>query len=320
MKGKYEIKISNNKVGYTLLIERNVTILTGESGIGKSSLVRLIQNYEEYGKKSGVTVKCKKPCRTITSNQDWKDRINKIHNSIIFIDEGKEFLRSQEFAKAIDGSDNYFVLITREGLSQIPYSVDAILSLKETVHRNKRVYSKSYPCYAYLQDFKARISDIDLVITEDTNAGFQMYDAISKRHKKQCESAEGKSSIARKLDENNDARCLVIADGAAFGSEIRKIARYMEENPEMMELYLPESFEWLILKSGIINNTSVQKILINPSRYIDSSKYLSWERYFTELLINTSRGTILEYRKEKLNKAYLSTKNINKVIRAIENE
>ena len=279
-------------MGYTLLIERNVTILTGESGIGKSSLVRLIQNYEEYGKKSGVTVKCKKPCRTITSNQDWEDRINKIHNSIIFIDEGKEFLRSQEFANAIDG----------------------------TVHRNKRVYSKSYPCYAYLQDFKARISDIDLVITEDTNAGFQMYDAISKRHKKQCESAEGKSSIARKLDENNDARCLVIADGAAFGSEIRKIARYMEENPEMMELYLPESFEWLILKSGIINNTSVQKILINPSRYIDSSKYLSWERYFTELLINTSRGTILEYRKEKLNKAYLSTKNINKVIRAIENE
>lgn len=168
MKGKYEIKISNNKVGYTLLIERNVTILTGESGIGKSSLVRLIQNYEEYGKKSGVTVKCKKPCRTITSNQDWEDRINKIHNSIIFIDEGKEFLRSQEFAKAIDGSDNYYVLITREGLSQIPYSVDAILSLKETVHRNKRVYSKSYPCYAYLQDFKARISDIDLVITEDT--------------------------------------------------------------------------------------------------------------------------------------------------------
>ena len=149
-------------MGYTLLIERNVTILTGESGIGKSSLVRLIQNYEEYGKKSGVTVKCKKPCRTITSNQDWEYRINKIHNSIIFIDEGKEFLRSQEFANAIDG----------------------------TVHRNKRVYSKSYPCYAYLQDFKARISDIDLVITEDTNAGFQMYDAISKRHKKQCESAE----------------------------------------------------------------------------------------------------------------------------------
>ena len=56
VKGKYKIRVSNSRVAYTLELERNITILTGESGIGKTVLVRLIQNYEEAGKQSGVSV------------------------------------------------------------------------------------------------------------------------------------------------------------------------------------------------------------------------------------------------------------------------
>lgn len=318
MKGKYEIRISNNRVGYTLLIERNVTILTGESGIGKSSLVRLIQNYEEYGSKSGVNIKCKKPCRTISSNLDWEERLSKIHNSIIFIDEGRDFLRTHEFAKAINGNDNYFVFITREELPQIPYSVEAILTLNETVHRQKRIYSKSYPCYSYLNNFAIRISNVESLITEDTNAGFQMYDAIAAKFGKKCDAAGGKTLIAQKINDNFGKKQLVIADGAAFGSEIRKIAKYMEDYPNMIELYLPESFEWLLLKSGIINDSSVLRILDNPSQYIDSAKYVSWERFFTDLLIQKTKTTPLEYKKETLNKAYLTEANISRVVKAIE--
>ena len=47
-------------------------------------------------------------------------------------------------------------------------------------------------------------------------------------------------------------RVLVIADGAAFGSELEKIYRLMESQPNKITLYLPESFEWLVLKSGML--------------------------------------------------------------------
>ena len=305
MNGKYEVKIANKRVGYTLQIERNITILTGESGIGKTSIVRLVQNYEEYGKKSGVSISCKRPCRTISSNQDWEDKLGKIHNSIIFIDEGRDFLRSHEFASSIENNDNYFVLITREGLPQLAYSVEAILSLKETVRRDNRIYSKTYPCYSYLQDMELQMKTVDKMVTEDSNAGFQMYNAVAERFGRKCESAGGKSSIALKLSMEESGKSLVIADGAAFGSEINKIAKFIDKNPNRADIYLPESFEWLLLKSGIVNAAMLGEILENPAKYIYSEQYTSWERYFTDLLIELTKGTALAYRKDRLNKAYL---------------
>lgn len=35
---------------------------------------------------------------------------------IIFIDEGNAFVRLTEFAKCVQQSDNYFVIVAREGL------------------------------------------------------------------------------------------------------------------------------------------------------------------------------------------------------------
>ena len=45
--------------------------------------------------------------------------------------------------------------------------------------------------------------------------------------------------------------------------------------------------------------------LENPSDYTESTKYLSWERYFTHVLEEHTKGTELEYHKKKLNKQYL---------------
>lgn len=46
----------------------------------------------------------------------------------------------------------------------------------------------------------------------------------------------------------------------------------------------------------------------NPSDYTESTKYLSWERYFTHVLEEHTKGTELEYHKKKLNKQYLYAK------------
>lgn len=72
-------------------------------------------------------------------------------------------------------------------------------------------------------------------------------------------------------------------------------------------LYLPESFEWLILKSGIVNDKEVRDILLAPQEYIESGEYLSWERYFSALLIEKTKDNYLKYTKKKLNPVYLQS-------------
>lgn len=71
-------------------------------------------------------------------------------------------------------------------------------------------------------------------------------------------------------------------------------------------LYLPESFEWLILSSGILKKGIVTAILRTPYDYVESEKYFSWERFFTAILINETKDTYMAYLKRKLNPAYLS--------------
>lgn len=43
----------------------------------------------------------------------------------------------------------------------------------------------------------------------------------------------------------------------------------------------------------------------DPSEFVESREYLSWERFFTAVLIEATKDTYLAYAKRKLNVAYL---------------
>lgn len=315
MKGTYKIKISNSKVSFSLELERNITIICGNSATGKTTLIGLIRDYEQLGKASGVTIQCKKPCRVL-SNVDWKYRLDAIHDSIVFLDEGNEFVRSQDFAQAIRGTDNYYVIINRESLSQLPYSVNSILKLK-TTSRKKVTYIRSYPEYSNLAEPIEQINRVDEIITEDSNSGHDMFSRIAQDSGVSCLSAQGKSNIFSCLANHSGEQILVIADGAAFGAELEKIYKLQEVSTGKIRLYLPESFEWLLLKSGVLGNRTPHDILANPAAHIESRDFFSWEQYFTSLLVDLTRDTYLHYNKNRLNPVYLQPANIEKVLEAM---
>lgn len=82
---------------------------------------------------------------------------------------------------------------------------------------------------------------------------------------------------------------------------------------------LPESFEWMILKSGIIQRANIETILENPSEYIHCEKYISWERYFTDLLIESTKDyEYMKYDKSKLADYYKNAVNIGKILDSIK--
>ena len=154
----------------------------------------------------------------------------------------------------------------------------------------------------------------EYVITEDSNSGFDFFSSLSAEKHINCISANGKSNIIKRLQEKKICgTVLVIVDGAAFGSEMRDVSKYLEAEKNIV-LYAPESFEWLLLASNTIPHLNVSAILEQPENYIDSAKYISWERYFTDLLIDSTKDSPLwRYAKKKLPAIYSSPKVIKTV-------
>ena len=77
--------------------------------------------------------------------------------------------------------------------------------------------------------------------------------------------------------------------------------------------WMPESFEYLILKSGLISTKELSNILVSTSDYVESEEYESWERYFTHLLISMTSVQTYSYSKKVLNPFYLQDKSIQKI-------
>lgn len=136
MKGEVKIAVKNRNVSFNFTLERNITILTGDSGTGKTKLINMIRDYSQFGKASGVTLKCEKPCLVLAGN-NWELELKQTQESIVFVEESSSFLNLYEFAKAIQDSDNYYVLVTRESLSQIPYSIDSIYQINREKNPKK---------------------------------------------------------------------------------------------------------------------------------------------------------------------------------------
>jgi hypothetical protein len=306
MKGEYEIKISNTRVQFKIKLKRNLTILRGDSATGKTTLIQMVADYEQNKAASGVNIQSDKECRVLSGSY-WKQRLNELHDSFVFIDEGEHFVSEYEFAKLIRGSSNYYIIASRESFPMLPYSVEEIYKLTNTTARYanvKKFYTQNERMY------NQSTSELmpDLVIVEDSNAGFEFYKALCQKLNIECITARGKSNVAKTLQAAQAEHILVIADGAAFGPEMEQVWTLAQH--KNADLFLPESFEWVILKSGLIKNWSspqatIQEILDNPSDFIESQEYFSWEKFFTNLLINASKDTYLQYNKSVLNPNYL---------------
>ena len=327
MKGVQHIEVSNRKAKYTFDLKRNITVVCGDSGSGKTTLYKMVSAFYEQGNSSGVKWTCsgEKKCAVLSDPNFWQQNLENIKNSIIFIDEGLKFVLSEDFAKAIKESDNYYVFFNREKLAQLPYSVDEIYQIKTSGKKNHSFVKMfaSNEKHIYTPKSAGKKFIYDTVVVEDSKAGYEFYQAYFNGTKIVCETAKSKSKLNKWVkdysDSNPDKKLLVIADGAAFGSEMN---RFMEiykstKNPANITLCLPESFEWLILKSGLLRQEDINEILKNPSDYIESKEYFSWEQFFSDYLIQNTKNTHYSYSKNHLSHFYIVKTNMDKIIALI---
>lgn len=314
MRGKYTVVISNNKLHYEFEIKRNITVIQGDSATGKTTLINMIRQENNLGSSSGVTIVCPVPC-VVVEGRNWNVLLQTISNSIVFIDEGSSFVKTEEFASAIKKSNNYYVLITRENLYNLPYSVEEIYGIHTSgkYHDTRKVYQQMYQIYTSTERLPIKP---EVILVEDSNSGFEFFDDVCRKSGRTCISAKGKSNVKKILLESTDKRVCVVADGAAIGAEMKALSQLASRN-STINLYLPESFEWLILNSGILGDSEIRYILDHTEEYVESEQFFSWERYFTSLLAEKTEDTYLKYRKAKLNENYLNDKIRDSIIKSI---
>lgn len=318
MKGSYKVKVSRRRgTTFEFTVRRSITIVRGDSGTGKTTLYDMVADYTRLGDRSGVTVQCERPCVALT-DIDWRNQLAGIAGSIVFIDEGMEDLPSECFARAVRDSDNYYVIFTRSELPCLPYSVNEIYRIKTSGKFHSLV-----PMYKELEGHRYSLSrakanqDFDVLLTEDSKSGLQFFEARFDGEKLHCESAQSNTKILDWLCSHDDDPVFVIADGAAFGPYADRVLKYQKEHPHEVTVCLPESFEWLLLSSGVVKADGVEENLASPENYVDSAKYMSWEQFFTSVLSDATKGTPLAYNKGRIAKGYLAPANADKVMALI---
>ena len=144
----------------------------------------MLRQAENLGNSSGIEVSCDVPCR-ILEGSNWKLILEHTENSIFFIDEENVFVHTIEFASCVKDSGNYFVLITRENLYGLPYSVEEIYGIHSAgkYQNTRKIYQQMYQIYSKFQNLPVHP---DKIIVEDSNSGYEL---IPKDKIKPCISA-----------------------------------------------------------------------------------------------------------------------------------
>ena len=280
MTGKHRIILSNSKVMYDFYIERNITIIMGDSGTGKSTFYKMIARMKDPSVRNGPHCNVKDKIEVLLStDRDWHSRISTSSGKIFVADEHVWYIYTPEFASLANQCDNYFILVTRRALPNLCYSVSSIYHLD-----NMRLNGKPVN-YLYARYLNSKVSvSPDVVISEDSKSGFEML-SLALNYK--VTSSNGNSNIYARALENLKLgkTTYAVVDGAAFGAYAEQIVDLIQDYPDKLFVYAPESFEYLLLSEEHIKRDVVEE-LAHTYDYCDSNEYKSWERYYTSLLNN----------------------------------
>ena len=242
MRGRYKIEIGTNRVGYKLCINRNLTIINGDSATGKSVLYELVEAIAN--KRQGVSVKVtpldirNTPSLNVVSDNNWKLIIQNTKDTIFFIDEFAAFVFSNEFSAILENNDNYFVIITRHynKLKGLPISVNEVYDIVTSgkYHRLRAIYTNQYT-----QGKDLKVSDLPTYITEDTGSGRSFFKYATGGSK--VIGAEGNGDVMNvvlKELQSSDS-LVIIVDASAFGVYIEDLLNVLAYTKCNIKFLLP---------------------------------------------------------------------------------
>jgi GTPase SAR1 family protein len=292
MKGKYLVDIGYKRLKYHLEIKRMITIIVGDSGTGKTTLINMLKDYlKSPNSVSGLKFSTTAGrVSVLDKDTDWYAELDKTNDTIFFADECIRYCRSDAFVTKLKSSGNYLVYISRDARNGgMHYAVNEIYEF----HREKKNSYYLNSLYNFYTDSKLNMKP-NLVITEDSTSGL---DTIKSLLKCEVVTSNGKDNMVNTILSYQDSgynNIYVIVDGAAYGNEIEDTIK------TGVYIFAPESFEWLLLVTDTFNKYCKEE-LSRTYDFAESSLYETWENYYEYLLKDVSS----KYLHEKYSKKHL---------------
>lgn len=309
IRGTIRIRLNGPYVKYDFSLQHKVTVLTGDSATGKTGIINTLREY--YSNKSGYSLNSKVTitecnngnmyeflqvidnCKSRETIIEAIDGYRLFKSKILVVDETFSRLHSNAFCKFVTFSDSYFLIISRDALQGLTYSYKAVFELCRS--GKYTTFKPVYPDYNSL--------DVDKrIYTEDSNSGYQFVSTFIDN----VDHVDGKENYfdvthhSFKIPDDS----VIFADGAAFGAPLRIMYPLLEKHS--IQLFLPLSFEYLLLSSKLFSNFNIKDQLENTADYA-GAEYLTWERYFTELITELTKDSKCAYSKSKLPTCYTTS-------------
>lgn len=142
MRKDFQIRIYDNKVDYRLEVKSKFTIIRGDSGTGKTTLIDMLTYVNDNNSDmSGVHIESKLKCALI-DKKNWREQIEESDGTVFFMDENLSRLCcDKEFVSIALQSHNYFVIMSNMQMKSTPYSCDDIYRItRDGKHHTLKPY------------------------------------------------------------------------------------------------------------------------------------------------------------------------------------
>ena len=323
MKGTHSFILETSKIRYELEIKHKFSIFKGESGSGKTALCqKILKRKKDSELATGVRIRTDLKYMVLTDETLVGKYLEQGYN-LFFIDEDvvEEICKGNAgatFGQAVKGSSAYFVFMSRNAsLSAVPINVDACYKLVEEYRGGKKVVHMEN-MYVWNDDEPLKP---DTFVIEDSKVGYIFYKKTLKEEH-ECISAQGNTNIintVRRVAEEGAKYIFVIADGCGYGAYFADLLNLRDsaekELGAELRLFLPPSFEYLVLKSGIFKYNEDR--LANTQDYAKIEDYMGWEAFYTDDLIKAS-GEMYKKNGKKLPEFFRDRRNVDKVYNTIK--
>lgn len=225
---------------FQLNLNKQVTVIIGDTASGKTTLVREILGGEKYTTNAS----------SINVILEESMLQHYLPNSLFILDESVTSQKYKEHISLItkcNREDLYFVLLSRSGLCNIPLSIESIYKFVEVQGITKNI--------PYVNELRFNLGKFDELLVEDSGTGYEFFKKCFNR----CKPLYGNGNVLKNLSEDK----LTIFDSLGFGGYLPGLIDACRLNPKLLYAYYG-SFEEFLLKTLFNKESNIK--LINPEK------------------------------------------------------
>lgn len=282
-----ELDVTYNKYHCHLEFHRRISIIRGDSAIGKTSLIDMVSN-------PLTTVVSTYPIDIAGSN-GWFNTMIGATDTIIFFDD-MTIVESARFADAVSkycSQNNLWLVVMDRSLEfgggKLSYAVDSIYDMFNDGNTEYWI-EPEFPV-----DFD-RSKQFDTILVEDSSGGYQFFNRNLPDIAVHA-ATDGKATIvddAMKIVSER-SNILIFADVAAFGCHIDDLmCQVLKRSEDTQLVWFYECFEELLLRTNLLNhNPRVVELFNNLVDQANAN--VSWEKFFEKFIEDLTDNTFCKY-------------------------